>query len=82
MTGTESGSIVFVDKGKASISAMLNTEHGLKERIDFCFMRTINISYCVFIKHLLIQKFIINNFEFKLKSLNKCKNMPRWQRYR
>lgn len=47
MTGTESGSIVFVDKGKASISAMLNTEHGLKERIDFCFMRTINISYCV-----------------------------------
>lgn len=30
MTGTESGFIVFVDKGKASNSAMLNTEHGLK----------------------------------------------------
>lgn len=53
MTGTESGSIVFVDKGRASNSAMLNTEHGLKERIDFCFMRTINISYYVFIKRLL-----------------------------
>lgn len=53
MIGIELGFIVFVDKGKVLILVMLNIEYGLKERIDFCFMRMINILYCVFIKCLL-----------------------------
>lgn len=42
MTVTESGSIVFVDK---DLAHQQNTEHGLKEWIDFHHIRTINIFY-------------------------------------